>query len=37
MQHTVTEKELLSTVETLKEFYTVLLGQRFKSYTDHKI
>ena len=34
---TVTEKEFLSIVKTLKGFCTVLLGQQFKIYTDHKI
>ena len=33
---TVTEKELLRIVETLKQFRTILLGQRLRIYTDHK-
>ena len=33
---TVTEKELLSTVEILKEFRTILLGQYLKIYTYYK-
>ena len=33
--HTVTYKELLSIAETLKEFRTILLGQKLRIYTDH--
>ena len=35
-QDTFTKKELLSMVETLKEFCTILLGQQFKIFTDQK-
>ena len=32
----MTHRELLNTVETLKEFRTVLLGQNLRIYTDNK-
>ena len=35
-QYIVMEKELISIVKTLKEFHTILLGQKLKIYTDHK-
>ena len=35
-RYTVTERKLLSIVETLKEFRTILLGQKLRMYTDHK-
>jgi hypothetical protein len=35
-RYTVTERELLSIVETLKEFRNILLGQQIKIYIDHK-
>ena len=34
--YTVTEIELLRTVETLKEFRTMLLGHKLIIYTNHK-
>ena len=35
-RYIVTERELLSIVETLKEFRKILLGQKLRIYTDHK-
>jgi hypothetical protein len=35
-RYTKTERELLSIVETLKEFCNILLGQRIKVHTDHE-
>ena len=35
-QYTITEKELLSTVESLRKFKGILLKKQIKLYTDHK-
>ena len=34
--YTVTEMEIPRIVENLKEFRTILIGQRLRIYTDHK-
>ena len=34
--YTVTEKELISIIETLKEFRDIFLVQQLRRYTDHK-
>ena len=35
-RYTTTERELLSIVETLKEFRNILFGQKIAIYTDHE-
>ena len=35
-RYTFTKRELLSIIETLKEFRTILLGRKLRIYTDHK-
>ena len=35
-RYTITEEELLSIDEDIKEFRTILLGQVLRIYTDHK-
>ena len=34
-RYTVTEREILSILENLKEFRTILLGQKLRIYNDH--
>ena len=34
-RYTVTERELLSTAETLKEYKTILLGNKLRIYNNH--
>ena len=36
MRYTLKEREILRTIETLKEFRTILLGQKLLINTDHK-
>ena len=36
MRYTVTEREVLSIVETLKGFRTILFGHKLRICTDHK-
>ena len=35
-RYTATEREIPSIIQTLKEFRTILLGQKLRIYTDHK-
>ena len=35
-RYIVMERELICIIETLKEFRTILLGQKLRIYTDHK-
>ena len=35
-RYTVTEKELIIIVDTIKEFITILIGRKLQIYTDHK-
>jgi RNase H-like domain found in reverse transcriptase len=35
-QYTITERELLTIVETLKEFCNILLGHKIRIFTDHQ-
>ena len=35
-RYTVTDRELLSIVETLKEFRTIISGRKLRIYTDNK-
>jgi sulfite reductase beta subunit-like hemoprotein len=35
-RYTTTERELLSTIETCKEYNNILLGYPIKFFTDHK-
>ena len=36
LNYTVTEKEILSIIETIKEFRNILLGHKVIVHTDHK-